>query len=97
MAKPVLTDEEVHGALRARGVSDWQLVEGKLVRTVVADSFVEAIALVNRVAELAESVNHHPDIDIRYNRVTFVLVTHDSGGITQADLDLAAAIDGAAG
>ncbi len=93
----MLTDEEVTGALAARGASEWHFVEGKLSRTVVADSFVDAIALVDRVAELAESVNHHPDIDIRYNRVTFALVTHDSGGITQADVDLAAAIDDAAG
>ncbi len=95
MARPVLTDGEVTGALAARGASDWHLVEGTLSRTVVADSFVAAVALVDRVAELAESANHHPDIDIRYKRVTFALVTHDSGGITQADLDLAAAIDDA--
>jgi 4a-hydroxytetrahydrobiopterin dehydratase len=97
MARRVLTDEEVTGALAARGDSEWRLVDGMLSRTVVADTFVDAVALVDRVAELAESANHHPDIDIRYNRVTFALVTHDSGGITQADLDLAAAIDDAAG
>ena len=68
-----------------------------ITRTVVAPTFVDAIALVDRVADLAESANHHPDIDIRYRRVTFALVTHDAGGITQADLDLAAAIDEAAG
>ncbi len=97
MARRVLTDEEVTGALAARGASDWQLADGMLTRTVVAPGFVEAIALVDRVAELAESANHHPDIDIRYNRVSFALVTHDAGGITQADLDLAAGIDEAAG
>jgi len=96
MAPRVLSDEEVTGALAARGASEWHLVDGTLSRTVVADTFVEAIALVDRVAELAESANHHPDIDIRYRRVTFALVTHDAGGITQADLDLAAAIDDAA-
>jgi 4a-hydroxytetrahydrobiopterin dehydratase len=48
---------------------------------------------VNQVAEEAESVNHHPDIDIRYNKVTLALTTHDSGGITQNDVDLAVAAD----
>jgi 4a-hydroxytetrahydrobiopterin dehydratase len=46
------------------------------------------------VGQLAEEADHHPDIDIRYNRVTLALVTHDSGGITQLDIDLARAIDG---
>jgi 4a-hydroxytetrahydrobiopterin dehydratase len=97
MARRVLSDEEVMSALAARGASDWNLVDGMLTRAVVAPTFVDAIALVDRVAELAESANHHPDIDIRYNRVIFGLVTHDAGGITQADLDLASAIDRAAG
>ena len=97
MALRVLTDEEVTDALAARGGSEWHLVDGMITRTVVAPTFVDAIALVDRVADLAESANHHPDIDIRYRRVTFALVTHDAGGITQADLDLAAAIDEAAG
>ena len=48
---------------------------------------------VNRVAELAEKANHHPDIDIRYSKVTLTLSTHDAGGITQNDIDLAKAID----
>jgi 4a-hydroxytetrahydrobiopterin dehydratase len=48
---------------------------------------------VNGVAELAEGANHHPDIDIRYDKVKLALVTHDSGGITQNDIEMAAAID----
>jgi 4a-hydroxytetrahydrobiopterin dehydratase len=48
------------------------------------------MAFVNRIAELAEQANHHPDIDIRYNRVRLALVTHDAGGITEKDFDLAA-------
>jgi 4a-hydroxytetrahydrobiopterin dehydratase len=51
------------------------------------------IRLVNRVAELAEKANHHPDILINYDKVTFTLITHDAGGITQRDFDLAARID----
>lgn len=57
------------------------------------DGFTEALAFVNGVGELAEAHNHHPDIDIRYSRVTLALVTHDSGGITKLDIDLARAID----
>ena len=97
MARQVLADDEVVAALAACGASEWHLIGGRLVRTVVSPSFVDAITLVDRVAELAESANHHPDIDIRYNRVTFALMTHDAGGITQTDVDLAAAIDDTAG
>ena len=60
-------------------------------------TFAEVIALFNRVASEAERANHHPDIDIRYTNVTFSLSTHDAGGITQKDLDLAKAIEDAAG
>jgi 4a-hydroxytetrahydrobiopterin dehydratase len=55
-----------------------------------------ALAFVAAVGQLAEEANHHPDIDIRYNRVTLALVTHDSGGITRLDIELARAIDGVA-
>ena len=66
---------------------------GKLVKVVECAGFVGSLAYVGAVGELAEEANHHPDIDIRYNRVTLALITHDSGGITQLDLDLARAID----
>ncbi len=52
------------------------------------------VAFVRRVAEVAESRNHHPDIDIRYNRVTLTLSTHDEGGLTGRDFDVAEAVDG---
>lgn len=64
-----------------------------LTRTYAFRNFVESIEFVNRIAAVAEGMNHHPDIDIRYSRVTLVLSTHDAGGITQSDLDLAKAID----
>ena len=54
-------------------------------------TFPDAIAFVNNVADLAEGAGHHPDIDIRYNRVRLALVTHDAGGLTSKDFDLAAA------
>lgn len=70
--------------------------DGDMIRkTYTLDSFAEAIAFVNRVAELAERANHHPDIDIRYDRVAFGLSTHSEGGLTEKDFDLARQIDAA--
>ncbi len=68
----------------------WKIVSGELVRTFEFKDFVAALAFVNRVAELAEQAGHHPDIDIRYNRVRLALVTHSAGGLTAKDFDLAA-------
>ena len=62
---------------------------GKLVRDWVFGDFMQAMTFVNRVAELAESAGHHPDIDIRYNQVRLGLVSHDSGGITNRDAAMA--------
>jgi len=71
----------------------WSLTGGEIVRELSFKDFAHAMVFVNGVAELAEGANHHPDIDIRYNKVRLALVTHDSGGITQNDIELAAAID----
>ncbi len=68
---------------------EWALEDGKLVRIWTLPNFVDAIALVNRVAQLAEEAQHHPDIDIRYNRVKLALVSHDAGGITASDARMA--------
>jgi 4a-hydroxytetrahydrobiopterin dehydratase len=67
----------------------WTEVDRALERTFEFDSFVEALAFVNRVGELAESEDHHPDIAINYNRVTLRWWTHTAGGITDRDRDLA--------
>jgi 4a-hydroxytetrahydrobiopterin dehydratase len=64
---------------------------------VESPSFPEAVELVRKVAEAAEAANHHPDIDIRWRKVTYTLSTHSAGGLTQLDLDLAAQIDSLAG
>ena len=64
-----------------------------LTRTYQFRNFTQAIDFVNRVASLAESANHHPDIDIRYSKVTLTLSTHDAGGITSNDVGLAREID----
>lgn len=73
----------------------WSRKGDVLVKTFQFRNFTDAIGFVNRVAESAERANHHPDMDIRYNRVICNLSTHDSGGITQNDLDLARAMDAA--
>jgi 4a-hydroxytetrahydrobiopterin dehydratase len=67
----------------------WSEVDGALEREFVFDDFVGSIAFVNRVAELAESENHHPDIAISYNRVTLRWWTHTAGGVTDRDRELA--------
>lgn len=74
-------------------LSGWARRGSTVVKTYQFKSFPEGIAFVGRVAEVAEAANHHPDIDIRYTKIIFTLSTHDSGGITQKDLDLARAMD----
>ena len=71
----------------------WRLENGKLVREWRFANFVAAMAFANRVAALAEAAGHHPDIDIRYNRVRLGLVTHDAGGVTERDVAMAAQLD----
>ena len=71
----------------------WQVEKGELTRTFVFKDFLASLAFVNQVAGLAEKAGHHPDIDIRYNKVRLGLVTHSAGGLTAKDFDLAAAIN----
>lgn len=71
---------------------EWRFESGKLVRDWTFNDFVQAMAFVNRVAGLAEAAGHHPDIDIRYNRVRLSLVSHDAGGVTERDARMAARI-----
>ena len=72
----------------------WTLADGKaLERTYRFKDFDEAIAFLARVAALAEAVDHHPEFTSVWNRVDFRLTTHDAGGVTQRDVDLAQAID----
>jgi 4a-hydroxytetrahydrobiopterin dehydratase len=75
-------------------MADWPVVDGALERTFAFADFVGSMAFVNRVAELAEEANHHPDIAISWNRVTLRLATHSAGAITEKDHALADRIDG---
>ncbi|MHB1711882.1 MAG: 4a-hydroxytetrahydrobiopterin dehydratase [Acidimicrobiales bacterium] len=93
MSTPLLSGPELRDAMTGPGGPEWELIDGCLVKTVACHGFVGALAFVGEMGMLAEQANHHPDIDIRYNRVRMVLVTHDAGGITQEDIDLARGID----
>ncbi len=73
----------------------WELSGDTIRREVVFDGFLDAIAFITRIAPLAEEANHHPELTNVYNSVTIVLTTHDEGGVTDKDIDLARAIDAA--
>ena len=85
-------EREIQTALinRLRG---WKQAGKALERTFEFPDFRTAMAFVDEVAEKAEDFQHHPDIDIRYNRVKFVLSSHDAGGVTRRDLILAGYIN----
>lgn len=72
---------------------DWELQDESITRTFVFDGFTKAIGFVVELGFLAEAADHHPDIDIRWNKVTLVLSTHSEGALTEKDLQLAAQID----
>ncbi len=86
-----LTKQEIAQHLKAR--VEWIEVGEAIQRTFLFKNFVEAMAFVNKVAAAAEENQHHPDILIRYCRVTMTLSTHDAGGISAKDFDLAAKMD----
>ena len=80
---------------RLESLPEWSQGGETLQRTYGFKDFVAAIAFVNRVAASAEVMQHHPDILVRYSKVTLTLSTHDAGGITEKDFELAAVCDGA--
>lgn len=82
-----LTDEVVEAALEE--LSDWSRSGDAIQRTFAFGGFRAAIEFVGRVAERAEEVQHHPDILIRFSKVTLTLSTHDAGGLSQRDVDFA--------
>lgn len=90
-----LSDLEIRRALS--GLPGWTRKGDALSKTYTFARFADGIQFVGKVAELADGMDHHPDIDIRYTNVTFSLSTHSAGGITQMDLDLAGKIENAAG
>jgi 4a-hydroxytetrahydrobiopterin dehydratase len=92
MSEQVLPPDEVDAALEEQNLA-WERQGQELVTTVTLADFAAALDFVNAVGAAAEAANHHPDIDIRWNKVTLTLSTHSAGGLTVLDLALAAAID----
>ena len=92
---PVMADLIKQGELKERmkKIPEWELEKKHIERTFEFDDFADAIDFVNAVAEVAEEEEHHPDIDIRYNKVRLVLSTHSKGGLTELDFGLAERID----
>jgi 4a-hydroxytetrahydrobiopterin dehydratase len=86
-----LSDLEIQRALG--GLPGWSRRGDVLTKTFTFERFADGIAFINRVAKAADEMNHHPDIDVRYTKITVVLSTHDAGGITQSDLQLAERIE----
>ena len=87
-----LSEDEVSAALSE--YDDWEQAVSYLRKKVKFAKFADGVAAVAKVAEKADAANHHPDIEIHSDEVTFTLSTHSEGGITQKDLDLAKEIDG---
>ena len=85
-----LSQDQVAAALA--DLDGWEFADGALVRTFRFADFVHAIGFVEHLAEVAEQQQHHPDIDIRYNKVTLRLSSHDAGGVTSRDVRLAGAV-----
>ncbi len=88
---PTLTAEKIAASLK--NTPDWKQDGTDIVRTYVFKDFVEAMKFVNQIAEAAETACHHPDIDIRWNKVRLALSTHSEGGLTEKDFNLARQFD----
>lgn len=91
MVMKELEPKQIKAALRK--AAQWQKQNAAISRTYVFKDFPAAITFVSQVAELAEKAWHHPDIDIRWNKVTLTLTTHDAGGLTEKDFALAKQFD----
>ena len=92
MADAPLTTTQVRDA----GLADWRQLLGRLKARFRTGDFATGLALVNRIGELAEAANHHPDVQLTYPDVIVTLTSHDAGGITARDVDLAKVMDAAA-
>ena len=91
MARSLLTEEQISSQLLE--LKGWTRTGPEIRKTMECADFVHAMGFVNSIALLAERINHHPDIDIRWNKATLVLSTHSAGGLTELDFRLARLID----
>jgi 4a-hydroxytetrahydrobiopterin dehydratase len=88
---PALTTKETNFHLKA--VPDWSKHAKTILRTFKFEDFLKSIAFVNQIAKKAQKLNHHPDIEIHFEKVTLTLTTHDEGGVTEKDFTLATQCD----
>jgi 4a-hydroxytetrahydrobiopterin dehydratase len=93
MSTTILTTAQIEAA----GVTDWRWHVDSLHTRFTTGNFVKGLELVNKIGAAAESANHHPDLDLRYPHVDVHLSSHDAGGVTQRDVDLARKISMIAG
>lgn len=91
MRPPRLGEGEIAYAIG--GLKGWERAGAAITKTFAFPKFLDGIAWVNRVAEAAERLDHHPDLDIRYSKITATLSTHSAGGLTKLDFDLAREMD----
>jgi 4a-hydroxytetrahydrobiopterin dehydratase len=89
-----LSDEEIEARLEE--LDGWERAGDAIRKTYTGENFVSSVELVNRMAPVAEEMNHHPDLEISWNKVTVTLSTHSEGGLTENDFALARSIDGVA-
>jgi 4a-hydroxytetrahydrobiopterin dehydratase len=87
----VLSTTEIEERLKS--LPGWALIKGEIVRQATFKDFLSAMRFVDQVAVMAENAGHHPDIDIRYNKVKLALTSHDAGGLTRQDFEMAGAIE----
>jgi 4a-hydroxytetrahydrobiopterin dehydratase len=87
----LLEDEELTAALKK--CPEWEYEKKSMTRTIEFEEFMDAIDFVNDLAEIAEEAQHHPDISIRHTKVALRLTTHDAGGVTELDIELAQRVD----
>jgi 4a-hydroxytetrahydrobiopterin dehydratase len=88
---PILTQTQIDAF--AAAYPAWSVEGNTITRTFIFEDFAEALGFVMRVGVTAERVFHHPDIDVRWNKVTLALTSHDVGGLTERDVELAVKID----
>jgi 4a-hydroxytetrahydrobiopterin dehydratase len=88
---PALTSKDIN--LHLKTVPDWAKRGQTIRRTFKFEGFLKSIAFVDQIAKRAQKINHHPDIDVRFDKVKLILTTHDEGGITQKDFSLARQCD----
>jgi len=91
MALTKLDDAVLEEALKA--LPEWRRVGDQIERQFRAETFRAAVRVVNRIADLAEGANHHPDLTLSYTKLQITLSTHDAGGLTRRDVNLARVID----